>query len=32
MRYRQKDGVEKRIRVSKHDLKVSPVYLHKSLP
>jgi transposase len=27
--YRQKDGVEKRIRVSKHDLKVSPVYLHK---
>ena len=28
-RYHQKDGVEKRIRVSKHDLKVSPVYLHK---
>jgi transposase len=27
--YRQKDGVEKRIQVSKHDLKVSPVYLHK---
>jgi transposase len=27
--YRQKDGVEKRIRVSKQDLKVSPVYLHK---
>jgi len=27
--YHQKDGVEKRIRVSKHDLKVSPVYLHK---
>jgi transposase len=27
--YRQKDGVEKRIEVSKHDLKVSPVYLHK---
>jgi transposase len=27
--YRQKDGVEKRIGVSKHDLKVSPVYLHK---
>jgi transposase len=27
--YRQKDGVEKRIRVSKHDLKVSPLYLHK---
>ena len=24
--------VEKRIRVSKHDLQVSPVYLHKSLP
>jgi hypothetical protein len=28
-RYLEKDGVEKRIRVSKHDLKVSPVYLHK---
>jgi hypothetical protein len=27
--YRQKDGVEKRIQVSKKDLKVSPVYLHK---
>ena len=27
--YRQKDGVEKRIQVSKNDLKVSPVYLHK---
>jgi transposase len=27
--YHQKDGVEKRIRVSKQDLKVSPVYLHK---
>jgi len=27
--YRQKDGVEKRFRVSKHDLKVSPIYLHK---
>jgi len=27
--YRQKDGVEKRIRVAKHDLQVSPVYLHK---
>jgi transposase len=27
--YRQKDGVEKRIQVSKRDLKVSPVYLHK---
>ncbi len=27
--YRQKDGVEKRILVSKFDLKVSPVYLHK---
>ena len=27
--YRQKDGVEKRILVSKQDLKVSPVYLHK---
>jgi hypothetical protein len=27
--YHQKDGVEKRIRVSKHDLKISPVYLHK---
>jgi transposase len=28
-RYRQKDGVEKRIRISKSDLKVSPIYLHK---
>lgn len=27
--YHQKDGVEKRICVSKRDLKVSPVYLHK---
>jgi len=27
--YRQKDGVEKRIQVSKQDLKISPVYLHK---
>ena len=27
--YHQKDGVEKRIQVSKHDLKVSPLYLHK---
>ena len=27
--YRQKDGVEKRIQVSKQDLKVSPVYFHK---
>ena len=27
--YRQKDGVEKRFTVSKSDLKVSPVYLHK---
>jgi hypothetical protein len=27
--YRQKDGVEKRIQVSKQDLQVSPVYLHK---
>jgi transposase len=27
--YRQKDGVEKRIQVSKQDLKVSPVYLHQ---
>ena len=27
--YRQKDGVEKRIKVSKSDLKVSPIYLHK---
>ncbi|MBM4464332.1 MAG: IS1634 family transposase [Chloroflexi bacterium] len=27
--YRQKDGVEKRIKVSKKDLKVSPIYLHK---
>jgi transposase len=27
--YRQKDGVEKRIQVAKHDLQVSPVYLHK---
>jgi hypothetical protein len=27
--YRQKDGVEKRIQVSKQDLKVSPIYLRK---
>ena len=27
--YHQKDGVEKRIGVSKNQLKVSPVYLHK---
>lgn len=27
--YRKKDGVEKRIRVFKQDLKVSPIYLHK---
>jgi transposase len=27
--YRQKDGVEKRFQVSKSDLKVSPIYLHK---
>lgn len=27
--YRQKDGVEKRFHVSKSDLKVSPIYLHK---
>jgi transposase len=27
--YRQKDGVEKRFRISKSDLKVSPIYLHK---
>ena len=27
--YHEKDGVEKRIRVCKHDLKVSPIYLHK---
>jgi len=27
--YRQKDGVEKRFTVSKSDLKVSPIYLHK---
>jgi len=27
--YRQKDGIEKRFTVSKSDLKVSPVYLHK---
>jgi len=27
--YREKDGVEKRFRVSKSDLKVSPIYLHK---
>jgi len=28
-RYRSKDGVEKRIRVSKQDLKMAPLYLHK---
>jgi transposase len=28
-RYHSKDGVEKRIRVSKQDLKVAPLYLHK---
>jgi len=27
--YREKDGVEKRFRIAKSDLKVSPVYLHK---
>jgi transposase len=27
--YRQKDGVEKRFKVSKSELKVSPTYLHK---
>ena len=27
--YREKDGVEKRFMVSKSDLKVSPIYLHK---
>ncbi len=27
--YRQKDGVEKRFTVSKSDLRVSPIYLHK---
>jgi hypothetical protein len=27
--YRQKDGVEKRFTISKSDLKVSPIYLHK---
>ena len=27
--YRQKDGIEKRFTVSKSDLKVSPIYLHK---
>jgi hypothetical protein len=27
--YRDKDGVEKRFKVSKSDLKVSPIYLHK---
>ena len=27
--YRQKDGVEKRFTVSKSDLEVSPIYLHK---
>jgi hypothetical protein len=27
--YRQKDGVEKGFKISKSDLKVSPIYLHK---
>lgn len=27
--YREKDGVEKRFRISKSDLKVSPIYLHQ---
>lgn len=27
--YRQKDGVEKRIQISKGVQKISPVYLHK---
>ena len=27
--YREKDGVEKRFTVSKGDIKVSPIYLHK---
>jgi transposase len=27
--YRQKDGVEKRFKISKSDLQVSPIYLHK---
>jgi transposase len=27
--YREKDGVEKGFRISKSDLKVSPIYLHK---
>jgi hypothetical protein len=27
--YREKDGVEKRFKVSKSDLKVAPIYLHK---
>jgi transposase len=27
--YRQKDGVEKRFTVSKSDIRVSPIYLHK---
>jgi len=27
--YRDKDGVEKRFKVSKSDLKISPIYLHK---
>ncbi len=27
--YRQKDGVEKRFKVSKSNLRVSPIYLHK---
>jgi transposase len=28
-RYRQKDGLEKRFRVCKQELRVSPIYLHK---
>jgi len=27
--YREKDGVEKRFKISKSDLKVSPIYLHQ---
>jgi transposase len=27
--YREKDGVEKRFRISKSELKVSPIYVHK---
>jgi len=28
--YRKKDGVEKRFTVTKSDLKVSPIYLHRN--